>query len=151
MGRLILHYEGTVERFTGDGILVFFNDPVEVPDAEARAVNMALDMHDAVSQLRVGWKKRGYELDLGVGITSGYATIGMIGFEGRSDYSATGNVVNLASRLCDEAPGGHTLVSGRFLSMVESFVESEPFGELSVKGFADTVSAHNIKGHRDRD
>jgi adenylate cyclase len=150
MGRLILQYEGTIERFTGDGILVFFNDPVEIPDAESRAVRMALDMHHNISELRVGWKKRGYDLDLGVGITSGYATIGMIGFDGRSDYSATGSVVNLASRLCDEAPGGHILVSHKFLSTVESLVESETFGELSVKGFSGTVSTHNITRLRDR-
>src|SRR2546426_12162238 len=98
MGRLILEHDGTLERFTGDGMMIFFNDPVLVPDAPARAVRMAVAMRQRVDELLVRWRKRGYDLDFGVGVAQGYATIGAIGFEGRLDYGASGTVTNLAAR-----------------------------------------------------
>jgi class 3 adenylate cyclase len=111
MGKLILAYEGTLERFTGDGMMIFFNDPVPMTDPEERAIRMALAMRDRVAELIVKWRKRGYELDFGVGIAQGYATIGAIGFEGRWDYGAIGTVTNLAARLCGEAKPGQILIS----------------------------------------
>jgi len=112
MGRLILEHEGTLERFTGDGMMVFFNDPIEVPNAAERAVRMAVAMRDQAGVLAAGWRKRGWSVGgLKVGVTQGYATIGAIGFEGRVDYGAIGTVTNLAARLCGEATGGQILIS----------------------------------------
>jgi class 3 adenylate cyclase len=144
MGKLILDHEGTLERFTGDGMMVFFNDPVPVPNPAERAIRMALVMRDRVGDLTVKWRKRGYELDFGVGIAQGYATIGGIGFEGRWDYGAIGTVTNLASRLCGEAKPGQILVSQRLLGTVEDLAEVEPVGELVLKGFHRPITAHNI-------
>jgi adenylate cyclase len=144
MGKLILEHEGTLERFTGDGMMVFFNDPVPVPDPADRAIRMALAMRERVSDLTVGWRKLGYELDFGVGIAQGYATIGAIGFEGRWDYGAIGTVTNLASRLCGEAKPGQILASQRLLGSVDDLIEAEPVGELSLKGFHRPITAHNI-------
>jgi class 3 adenylate cyclase/CheY-like chemotaxis protein len=144
MGRLILAHEGTLERFTGDGMMVFFNDPVPIPDPGERALQMALAMRDRVQELSLGWRKRGYELDIGVGIALGYATIGAIGFEGRWDYGAIGSVTNLAARLCGEAKPGQILVPQRVLATVEGLVEVEPVGELSLKGFHRSITAYNI-------
>ena len=144
MGRLILEHEGTLERFTGDGMMVFFNDPVPVENPAERAIRMAVAMRDNVRELRVKWKKRGVDLDLGVGIAQGYATIGAIGFEGRMDYGAIGTVTNLAARLCGEAKPGQVLVSQKMLGMVEDLVEAGEIGELSLKGFSKPVSAFNI-------
>ena len=146
MGRLIVEHEGTLERFTGDGMMVFFNDPVPVENPAERAIRMALAMRDNVRELRVKWKKRGVDLDLGVSIAQVYATIGAIGFEGRMDYGAIGTVTNLAARLCGEAKPGHVLVSQRMLGMVEDLVEAGEVGELSLKGFSKPVSAFNITG-----
>jgi class 3 adenylate cyclase len=144
MGKLILEHEGTLERFTGDGMMIFFNDPVEVANPAERAIRMALAMRERVKELTVKWRKLGYELDFGVGIAQGYATIGGIGFEGRWDYGAIGTVTNLASRLCGEAKPSQILVSQRLLGTVEELVEVEPVGELSLKGFHRPVTAHNI-------
>src|SRR5262245_34201104 len=116
MGRLILAHEGTLERFTGDGLMVFFNDPIPVPDAAERAVRMAVAMRDRVGEHAVRWRREGYELDLGLGIARGYATLGASGFAGRWDYAALGTVTNLAARLCGEARGGQILVAARVLS-----------------------------------
>jgi class 3 adenylate cyclase/CheY-like chemotaxis protein len=113
MGELILAHEGTLERFTGDGIMVFFNDPAPVPDPAARAVRMAIAMQRRTDELAAGWKRRGYELQLGIGVAMGFATIGAIGFEGRIDYGAIGTVTNLAARLCSEAAGGEILAAPR--------------------------------------
>jgi class 3 adenylate cyclase len=115
IGRLVMEHEGTLERFAGDGIMIFFNDPVPVADPAPRAVRMAQAMQCEVERLSVGWRKRGYELQMGVGIAQGFATIGGIGFPGRIDYGAIGNVTNLAARLCGEAHGGEILVSQRVL------------------------------------
>jgi len=144
MGKLILQHEGTLERFTGDGMMVFFNDPLPVDDAPARAVRMALAMRRRVADMIVKWRKAGYDLALGIGIAQGYATIGAIGFEGRWDYGAIGTVTNLAARLCGEAKAGQIIISKRFLATVEDIVESEAVGELTLKGFHRPVSAYNI-------
>src|SRR5499427_9133691 len=144
MGKLILEHEGTLERFTGDGMMIFFNDPVPVVNPAERAIRMALAMREGVAELTAKWRKLGYELDFGVGIAQGYATIGGIGFEGRWDYGAIGTVTNLASRLCGEAKPSQILVSQRLLGSVEELVEVEPVGELSLKGFHRAITAHNV-------
>jgi len=144
MGKLILEHEGTLERFTGDGMIIFFNDPVSVPNPAERAVRMAIVMRERIRELIVKWRKLGYELDFGVGIAHGYATIGGIGFEGRLDYGAIGTVINLASRLCGEAKPGQILVSRRVLAMVEELVQVEPVGDLTLKGFHRAVTVNNI-------
>jgi class 3 adenylate cyclase len=144
MGRLVLAHEGTLERFTGDGMMIFFNDPLPVPDAGVRAVRMAVEMQDRVSGLTVKWRRRGYELGLGIGIAKGFATIGGIGFEGRLDYGAIGTVTNLAARLCGEAKGGEILVSTRLLSEIEHLVETEEVAPLTLKGFARPVLAAKV-------
>jgi len=144
MGKLILEHEGTLERFTGDGMMIFFNDPVPVVNPAERAIRMALAMRAGVAELTAKWRKLGYELDFGVGIAQGYATIGGIGFEGRWDYGAIGTVTNLASRLCGEAKPSQILVSQRLLGSVEELVEVEPVGELSLKGFHRAITAHNV-------
>jgi class 3 adenylate cyclase len=141
-------YEGSLERFTGDGLMIFFNDPVEIPNPEERAVRMALDMKDAISVLRNRWMKLGWELGFGVGITSGYATLGAIGFEERWDYAAIGTVTNLAARLCATAEDGQILVTNRFLTKVEKLVKSVSIGEIALKGFGRPISAHNVLAAR---
>jgi adenylate cyclase len=146
MGTLILAHEGTLERFAGDGMMVFFNDPVPVPDAAERAVRMAVAMRDRVGELGARWRKRGHELDVGIGIAQGFATIGAIGFEGRLDYGAVGTVTNLAARLCGEAKAGQILVSQRLRGAVEVLAEAEPVGELALKGFSKPVPAFNVVG-----
>jgi class 3 adenylate cyclase len=144
MGQLIVEHEGTLERFAGDGMMVFFNDPTPVPNPAERAVRMALAMREHVSGLIGVWRKRGFELDFGVGIAQGYATIGAIGFEGRLDYGAIGTVTNLAARLCGEARPGQILVSQRVRGAVEELVEIEPVGELALRGFLKPVPAYNV-------
>lgn len=144
MGRLILSYQGTLERFAGDGIMIFFNDPVELDNPAAHAVRMAVEMQQAFVELCAGWKKRGYDLDMGIGIAQGYATLGAIGFEGRRDYGAIGNVTNLAARLCAEAKPGQILVSQRVLGHIEDMVQAEPVSELTLKGFRQPIQAFNV-------
>ncbi len=144
MGKLVLEHEGTLERFTGDGMMIFFNDPVPVPNPAERAIRMALPMRERVGELTLKWRKLGYDLDFGVGIAQGYATIGGIGFEGRWDYGAIGTVTNLASRLCGEAKPGQILISKRLLATIEELVDVEGVGELSLKGFQRPVTAYNI-------
>jgi adenylate cyclase len=144
LGELIFRYEGTLERFTGDGLMVFFNDPVPCPDPAAQAVRMAVAMRQRVGELTETWRKRGHELDLGVGIAQGYATLGKIGFEGRFDYAAIGTVTNLAARLCGEATGGQILISQRVYAAVEALAVAELVGELSLKGFVKPVPAYNV-------
>lgn len=144
MGRLVIEHEGTLERFTGDGLMIFFNDPIEVPDPEVRAVRMAVAMRDAYSHLHDRWARSGHDLGLGIGIERGYATLGVIGFEGRSDYAAIGRVTNQAARLCAAAEADQILVSDRLLAEVESIVTSEPVGELELKGMRKPVATHNV-------
>jgi adenylate cyclase len=145
MGKLILEHGGTLERFTGDGMMIFFNDPVVVPDPAARALRMAVAMRERANEMSVVWRKHGYDLSLGIGIAQGYATIGAIGFEERLDYGAVGAVTNLAARLCGEAKGGQILTNQKTLSKFEQLVEAEPIGELSLKGFAKPISVYSIK------
>ena len=144
LGREIIAYDGTIEHFSGDGVMILFNDPVPVEDHELQAIRMALRMRDSMAVLSQGWKKRGYALGFGVGIAGGYATIGTIGFEGRLDYGAIGTVTNLAARLCGEAEHGQILISPRIFSKVDAQVEVDSVGELTLKGFHRPVLAHNV-------
>jgi class 3 adenylate cyclase/CheY-like chemotaxis protein len=146
MGTLILEHEGTLERFTGDGMMIFFNDPVPVDNPAERAVRMAVVMRERVAELSRGWRRRGHDLALGVGISQGYATIGAIGFEGRWDYGAIGTVTNLSARLCGEAKGGQILVSSRVANAVEDLVETEEVGALTLKGLLKPVPTFNVLG-----
>ena len=144
MGEVIFEYGGTLAHFEGDGMMVFFNDPIPIPDPAHRAVRMAAAMRDRAAQLAKGWRKRGYDLDFGVGIALGYATLGRVGFEGRFDYSAIGSVVNLASRLGNEAAGGQILLSPRVFAEVEEMVETELVGEVKLKGFHEPQRVVNL-------
>ena len=144
LGGLIFEYEGTLERFAGDGLMVWFNDPLPCEDPAGRAVRMALAMRGRVDRLADTWRKRGHELGFGVGIAQGYATLGRIGFEGRFDYAAIGTVTNLAARLCGEAESGQILVSQRVHAAVEELAEAEAVGELTLKGFVRAVPTYNV-------
>jgi adenylate cyclase len=144
MGQLIGEYQGTLEHFAGDGMMIFFNDPVPIDDAPERAVRMTLAMRERVRDLAAEWRKLGYDLDFGVGIARGYTTIGAIGFEGRWEYGAIGSVPNLAARLCGEAKAGEILASHRLWASVESSVEGESLGELPLKGFHSPMAAYRI-------
>ena len=149
MGTLVLAHEGTLERFAGDGMMVFFNDPVVVPNPEERAIRMSISMRDRVVDLAAGWRKRGYDLDVGLGLAKGFATIGAIGFEGRWDYGAIGTVTNLAFRLCGEARPGQVLAAKRVVAAVDELVEAETVGDLTLKGFSRpvaTVSLVRLRG-----
>jgi class 3 adenylate cyclase/CheY-like chemotaxis protein len=144
MGRVILEHEGTLERFAGDGMMIFFNDPVPVPDAAQRAVHMALAMQREFAALCARWTQRGYDLDMGIGIAQGPATLGAIGFEGRIDYGAVGPVCNLGARLCGEARGGEILLCARVRATVEGAVATEAAGALNLKGFQHPVAAFRL-------
>jgi len=144
MGKLIFKFEGTVEHFIADGLMVFFNAPTPCEDHTDRAVRMSLRMRDRVKELRTRWLQKGYDLDLGIGLAAGYAAVGNIGFEGQLDYGAVGNVTNLASRLCGAAKGGQILTNQKTLNQIEHFVEAEPLEELYLKGFVRPVRAFNI-------
>jgi adenylate cyclase len=144
LGKLILSHDATLERFAGDGMMIFFNDPVPVSDPTGQAVRMALSMIARGRALTNKWRQLGHELDLGIGIAQGFATIGAIGFEGRWDYGAIGTVTNLAARLCDEAKGGQILVSKRVYAAVADSVIGEPVGDLNVRGFLKPVPAFNL-------
>jgi class 3 adenylate cyclase/CheY-like chemotaxis protein len=146
LGDLVTRFEGTLERFTGDGLMVFFNDPLPCEDAPLRAVRMAVAMRNRVEGLAKDWKRHGYDLALGVGVAQGYATLGRVGFEGRSDYTAIGNCTNLAARLCAEARPWQILLSPRVHAAVEEFVTSEPVGELTLRGFSRPVATFNVVG-----
>ncbi len=146
MGKLIVVYGGTLERFAGDGMMIFFNDPLPTPNHGEHALRMGLAMRERVAELKTRWEKRGYDLDFGLGMAEGYATIGPIGFEGRWDYGLIGTVVNLAARLCGEAQPGQILISRRLLGQVEDLIEAEKGSELMLKGFARPVTAFNVLG-----
>jgi class 3 adenylate cyclase len=141
MGRVVSASGGTIDRFAGDGILIFFNDPLPVPDPGKQAARMALAMLAGFAPLRERWAKLGYELDLGIGIAQGFATLGAYGYEGRFDYSAIGGVVNLAARLCDQAPPGRVLIDRRTRAALGDDWTVEPAGALSLKGFTHPVPA----------
>ena len=144
VGHVILAHEGTLERFTGDGMMVFFNDPVPVANPEERALRMADAMREKLRVLRAEWRRRGWDLDLGMGIAKGYATIGAIGFEGRRDYAAIGSVTNLAFRLCAEASPGQILISQRIYAAVPDLVDAKEVGPLHLKGFHRPVVAYEV-------
>ena len=146
LGELIYRFEGTLERFTGDGLMVFFNDPLPVDDPAGRAVAMAVAMRERVAELAHGWRRRGNDLGFGIGIAQGYATLGRIGFEGRFDYAAIGSVTNLAARLCAVADAGQILVAQRVYSAAEGLATGEPVGELDLRGFSKPVRAFAITG-----
>ncbi len=149
LGELIFRYEGTLERFVGDGLLVVFNDPLPQPDHAERALSMALEMRDGAQVLAERWRRRGHVLGFGVGIASGYATLGGIGFDQRIDYSVIGTVPNLASRLCDEAKAGQILVSQRVYAAIEAAFDAEPIGELTLKGFHRPIPAYQVLRRRE--
>ena len=144
MGEVITAFEATVGWFAGDGLMVWFNDPVACEDPAARAVRTAVRMRETMDGLRSTWLRRGHALDFSVGIALGYATLGRIGFEGRYDYGAVGSVLNLAARLCDEAPPGQIVVSRRVLAEIEGVAEVEPVGALRLKGFGRPVEAFSV-------
>jgi adenylate cyclase len=144
LGELVFAYEGTLEHFAGDGLMVFFNDPVPCENAPDRAVSMAMAMRAAVAALAGTWRWRGYHLGFGVGIAQGYATLGRVGFEGRYDYAAIGTVTNLAARLCGEAGDGQILVTPRVLSALTTPVESRAVGPLDLKGFSRQIEAFEV-------
>jgi class 3 adenylate cyclase/CheY-like chemotaxis protein len=144
LGDLVFRFDGTLERFTGDGLMVFFNDPMPCPDASIRSVRMGVAMRDRVADLAEKWRRSGHDLGFSVGIAQGYATLGRVGFEGRFDYAAIGTVTNLAARLCDVADAGKVLVSQRVHAAVEDFVVSNQVSELPLKGFSRPVTAYEI-------
>jgi class 3 adenylate cyclase len=144
LGPQVTRFEGTLNHFTGDGLMVFFNDPLPCPDPAERAVRMAVAMREAVGVLIADWRRRGRDLGFGVGIAQGYATLGQIGFAERIDYTAIGTVCNLAARLCGEAQDGQILVSRRIAAAVEGTVQMEEIGNLSLKGLSQPVAAFNV-------
>jgi adenylate cyclase len=144
LGELIFQYEGTLERFLGDGIMIVFNDPIPCADHTERAVKLALDMRERVAELAKDWARKGHVLGFGIGIASGFATLGQVGFERRREYTAIGSVINLASRLCDEAQPGQVVISQRAFGAVEANVKASHIGELSLKGFNRPIDAYEI-------
>jgi adenylate cyclase len=145
LGKLVLEHQGTLERFAGDAVMVFFNDPVPIEKPAEHAVRTALAMQEAFGPIAKHWEKRGYELALGVGIAQGYATLGAIGFEGRWDYAAIGNVTNLAARLCAEAKAGQVLLDRKTMAALDGAFETDPVGPLSLKGFSQPVPAFALR------
>jgi adenylate cyclase len=144
LGELIFRYQGTLERFTGDGLMVFFNDPIPLDKPAQRAVEMALAMRDRVRTLIQSWSRLGHDLGFGVGIAQGFATLGRIGYEGRFDYAAIGSVTNLAARLCAEAGAGQVLVSQRVFSAVDDVAVGESVGPLELRGFSRSIRAFGV-------
>ena len=144
VGPLINSFDATVGPLTGDGLMVFFNDPVPCPDFAERAVRLAVAMRDRMAALTEGWKGFARDLGFAVGIAVGYATLGEVGFEGRYDYAAIGTVPNLAARLCDAATSGQIVIAPRVAAAVEHLVDTEPVGDLQLKGFHKPVAATNV-------
>ena len=145
LGELIPAYQGTLEHFAGDGVMVFFNDPLPVKDHELQAIRLALAVQGRFGELAGAWRKRGIDLGLGIGIEAGYATLGRIGFEGRFDYGALGPATNLASRLSTSASAGQTLIGQRVFAATEEAVETTPVGTLDLKGFGRPVAAYEVR------
>jgi adenylate cyclase len=144
IGEIIIKHSGTLEHYAGDGVMVFFNDPIPVQNPALQAVQTAIDMRTAIGALTEKWRRLGHEIGFGVGIAHGFATLGTIGFEGRFDYAAIGTVSNAASRLCDEARPGQILISPRVLMAVGDAVSVEPVGEFRLKGLSRPVPAYNV-------
>ncbi len=145
MGRLAAEHGGTIDHRAGDGLMIFFNDPLPCDEPELTATRMALSMRELFKDLNREWKKHGYDLGLGIGIASGYATLGLVGDEDRFDYTANGNVVNLASRLCDEAGDGQILINHRMQVELEGRIEVDRFGELNLKGLSKPAPAYDLR------
>jgi adenylate cyclase len=143
-GELVNAHEGTLEHFAGDGIMVFFNDPLPLDEPELQAAKLALAMRERIGECAAGWRNRGYELGLGCGIAVGHATLGRIGFEGRYDYGALGSVTNVAARLSDEAEGGQILLSQRAHAALEGRIEARSLGRLDLKGLARPIEAYEL-------
>ncbi|WP_101951808.1 adenylate/guanylate cyclase domain-containing protein [Mycobacterium sp. 3519A] len=150
IGALVHAYGGTLERFTGDGVMVFFNDPISYDDSAERAVRMALEIRDAVRDHATRWQRYGFALSLGIGIAQGFATLGRIGFEGRFDYAAIGSVTNLAARLCSDALPWEVRVTDRVLAATEHIAVAEMVGDVAPKGFSRTVRVHNISALKEQ-
>jgi class 3 adenylate cyclase len=150
VGQLAVAKGGTVEHFAGDGLMVFFNDPTPIADHQLAAVRTACEMRDRFAALATDWRKRGYELGLGIGIAAGYATVGRIGFEGRYDYAAIGTSVILASRLSSAAKAAEILISQRVMAIVEDSVEADAVGDLELKGFSTATTAYAVRSCRAR-
>jgi adenylate cyclase len=148
LGEVIFEYEGTLERFTGDGLMVFFNDPIPCDNPPGRAVRMAVTMRDKVADLAQSWQRRGHNLGFGVGVAQGFATLGRIGFEGRFDYAAIGSVTNLAARLCSEAQAGQILITQRVMSATEDVVAAEHVGDVSLRGFSRPFTVFGVTGYK---
>jgi adenylate cyclase len=148
LGKLIPAYEGTLEHFAGDGVMVFFNDPVAIDDHELQAIRFGLAAQEHFGELAQGWRRRGIDLGLGIGIEAGYATLGRIGFEGRYDYGAVGPVTNLASRLSTHAVGGQILIGQRLFAATEHAIDAVSAGDLELKGFGRVVPAFEVRGLR---
>jgi GAF domain-containing protein len=144
IGKIIIKYSGTLERYAGDGVMVVFNDPVPVENPALQAVLMALEMREAIGALTENWRRWGHDIGFGIGIAHGYATLGTIGFEGRFDYAAIGTVSNVASRLCDEAKSGQILITPRVLTAIADAVTVEPIGEFALKGIRRPIAAYNV-------
>jgi class 3 adenylate cyclase len=149
LGRLITRYEGTLERFVGDGLMVLFNDPLPCPDPSERAVRMAIEMRDCVAGLAHGWKTSGHALGFGIGIAHGETTLGRIGFEGRFDYSAIGRIPNLAARLCNDAKAGQILIDPVVHAAVDAIARCEDMGEFTFKGIRRPVRVANVLALRE--
>ena len=150
IGGLVRRFDATVGFIEGDGVQLFFNDPIEIPDAALRAVRLGCVLREEMAELTPRWRKRGYDLDFGAGVALGYATCGEVGFEGRSDYAAIGAVTNLASRLADEATDGQILITQRLYAEVEDDIEVDSVGEFTLKGFQRPVAAFNVVSVRER-
>jgi class 3 adenylate cyclase len=146
LGDLIFRFEGTLERFVGDGLMVFFNDPVRCEDAPLRAVRMSVAMRTRVRALAETWARQGHDLAMGIGIAQGYATLGTIGFEGRLDYAAIGSVTNLAARLCVDAERWQILTTERVFAAAGSTVVGEDAGERELRGFSRSVRTYSVRG-----
>jgi class 3 adenylate cyclase len=144
MGEVIFRYEGTLERFLADGIMIIFNDPIPCADHTERAVRLALDMRDKVEGLAKKWARKSHDLGITLGIASGYATLGQVGFEHRCQYTANGSVINLASRLCDEAKSGQIVISQRAFGAIERWVKASHIGQLRLKGFNRPIDAYEV-------
>jgi adenylate cyclase len=144
LGELIFRYEGTLERFLGDGIMIVFNDPIPCVDHTERAIRLALDMRERVNELGTQWRRKGHELGFGIGIATGFAPVGQIGFQERREYTAIGSVINLASRLCDEAATGQIVIPARVLASVDQSVKVKALGELTLKGFDKPLAAYDV-------
>src|SRR5499425_1671471 len=144
LGPLVAQFEGTLDQFSGDGIMVFFNDPVPIPDSAERAVRMAMAMRDTAGELITDWRRRGRDLGFGAGIAQGYATLGQIGFAERSGYTAIGTVCNVAARLCAEAKDGQILLSQRVNAALKGTPATEQLGALALKGLSQPIVAYNV-------